>query len=83
MKKATLILFASMLVFAACKKDYTCACKDSYTISGMGTIDSNYTFQTGKQTKKNAKTICKGSELTSTISIMGFTTTQTTTCELK
>lgn len=83
MKKLTLILSGAIILFAACKKDYTCACKDSYTISGIGTVDSNYTFQTGKLSKKNAKTVCKGSEITSTITIMGFTTTQTTTCELK
>lgn len=50
MKKVILTASVGLFLFASCKKNYTCECKDS-----DGDVSSTITFKT---TKKKATSIC-------------------------
>lgn len=65
MKKSRIriaLLLSVVVLFVACKKDYTCKCTASVSVPGFGTISADTTYLISKTTKKNAKNNCSDSE---------------------
>jgi len=78
MKKLTpLVMIAAFgaMMFASCKKDYTCTCTSSVDGQSLGTTE----ISLGKQKKKDAKAMCDDKSYETTV--MGITTK--TECDLK
>ena len=60
MKKVLFAAFASMLLFASCKKDYTCACTINGIDAGTTTINDTKSKATDECEKNNGSTTLFG-----------------------
>lgn len=56
------LLLSLVVLFTACKKDYTCKCTASVNVPGFGTVSADTTYVINKTTKKKAKNDCSDSE---------------------
>ena len=89
MKKIILPLAAGVLLFASCKKDFTCSCETTSTVTTLGTsfTETTTTVTTVNDVKNSVvsnKMECYDEEYTETYDIGGDLVTEVTAidCEI-
>lgn len=61
--KSTLVLSSAILLFASCKKDYTCKCTGSGSNNGTD-YEVAATIELNKQKEEDAKSTCNANQST-------------------